>query len=119
MRQSKAAPRPLNPQDGEPFASAEEAWLWFSHCQIARIEGARYSSGLSPQPRPCEPDDIYRAVTRLRLQRALGPQHLQVLGRFGSRLAPPDPADGAGQLALWEEALDRLETALRPKGIVA
>ncbi|CAA7627412.1 hypothetical protein [Magnetospirillum sp. SS-4] len=107
--------------EGVPFSSAEEAWLWYARCQIARDEGVRYTAGLADIPRPCEPDDIAREVGRLHRGRRLRPGHLRVLGRFGGRLTAPDPQGDAtpGEAALWDEAMDRLTTPLRHKGIVA
>ncbi len=113
--------RPLARCNGEPFHTAEEAWLWYAHCQIARDEGARFSAAVGAVARPCDPDDIVKEVQRLYRDRALRRSHLSVLGRFGRRLAPPDPwaGDTPGEASLWAEALDRLATPLRRKGIVA
>lgn len=121
MRVAKFSPRPLSERAAEPFASAEEAWLWFSRCQMARIEGVRFTADAGEVARPCDPDDIYRAVAALCRQGRLGQAHVAVLGRFGCRLAPPDPwaGDRQGDARLWGEALDRLTTPLRAKGIVA
>lgn len=106
---------------GEPFASAEEAWFWFMQCLRARHDGARFVAGAGLVPRPCDPDDIWRALDRLHRRRRLQRSHLLVLRHFGERLMVPDPdrrteADAA---RLWDEALDRLGTVLRAKGIVA
>lgn len=121
MGRERYIPRNVGAAAGEPFGSAEEAWLWFSRCQLARIEGVRPAGGMGGAVRPCDPDDIYRAVMVLVRRRVLAGGHLTVLGRFGARLAPPDPwaDDTPGEAALWAEALDRLTTALRDKGIVA
>jgi hypothetical protein len=104
----------------EPFATCEEAWLWYVQCQIARDDGVRFTAGLGAVARPCEPDDIVREVQRLARGRVLRRSHLAVLGRFGWRLAPPDPwgDDTPAEASLWREALDRLATPLRRKGIV-
>ena len=47
-------------------------------------------------------------------------QHLAILGIFGLQERPPDPRRRDQQRAfrLWDEALDRLTTVLRQKGIV-
>ena len=121
MTQRRYIPKPLDQADGQPFVNAEEAWLWFAACQIARIDGIRPVAGDCAIPRPCDPDDIYRAVQRLTRQHRIGPAHIAVLGRFAVRQQPPAPedGDGAGQATLWAEALDHLETELRRKGIVA
>lgn len=121
MGRERYIPRAVGAAAGEPFDTAEEAWLWFSRCQLARIEGVKPAAGLGEAARPCEPDDIYRAVMALARRRVLASGHLTVLGRFGIRLMPPDPwaGDTPGEAALWAEALDRLTTVLRGKGIVA
>lgn len=105
----------------EAFTTAEEAWFWYARCQIARDEGVRFTAGLGAVARPCEPDDIVREVRRLHRANMLRSAHLRVLGRFGHRLSPPNPHgdDSTVEAGLWEEALDRLTTPLRHKGIVA
>ncbi|CAA7617614.1 hypothetical protein [Magnetospirillum sp. UT-4] len=121
MGRARYIPRQTAEVMPDPFASAEEAWLWYSRCQVARLEGVRCAGGLGLAERPCDPDDIVRAVMGLVRRGILAVAHLSVLGRFGARLAVPDPAAGDSQIdsRLWTEALDRLETVLRGKGIVA
>lgn len=70
--------------------------------------------------RPCDPDDIYRAVMNLRRRGFIGAMHLTVLARFGLVGRPPDRrcADEAEAAQWWGEALDRLATVLREKGII-
>jgi len=111
----------LSDQATEPFTTVEEAWLWFVRCAEARAEGARFAAGRGEVARPCEPDDIAREVGRLYRGRILQPVHLKVLDRFGRRLARPDPwaGDSPADARLWDEALDRLATPLRRKGIVS
>ncbi|WP_245651155.1 hypothetical protein [Paramagnetospirillum marisnigri] len=105
----------------EPFATVEEAWLWYVRCQAARDDGARFIAGLGMVARPCEPDDIAREVRRLAMRRVLRPAHLHVLGHLVGRAGRPDPwsDDPAAAALLWDEALDRLATPLKRKGIVA
>lgn len=121
MRVGKFAPRPLSERETEPFVTAEEAWLWFAQCQMARIEGVRFVADRGGVGRPCDPDDIYRAVVSLRRGGDLGERHVTVLGRFGCRLTPPNSlvGDARADVDAWEEALDRLAVVLRRKGIVA
>jgi len=111
----------LSDQTAEPFTTVEEAWLWFVRCCAAREDGARFGAGRGEVARPCEPDDIAREVGRLYRGRILRPAHLKVLDRFGRRLVSPDPGagDSAADALLWEEALDRLATPLKRKGIVS
>lgn len=94
--------------------------MWFARCQLARIEGVRFTADAGDVARPCDPDDIYRAMAHLVRRRELLADHVSVLGRFGCRLAPPDPwgGDSRGDAALWVQALDRLAGELRRKGIV-
>lgn len=121
MKHNKYIARPLAVRPAEPFATSEDAWLWYSQCQMARDHGVRFTAGLGDVERPCEPDDIVREVQRLYRRRVLRRAHLTVLGRFGLRQAPPDPwgGDTPGEACLWSEALDRLATPLKQKGILA
>jgi len=109
-------------QDAEtiPFADGQEAWFWFSRCQLMRRQGARFVSGMTEAPRPCDPDDVYRAVMDMYRQRLIGNPHLHVLGSYGEKLAPPDEyvRDEKKDVPLWRDALDRLGVALQKKGIV-
>ncbi|MBI2235765.1 MAG: hypothetical protein HYU60_02210 [Magnetospirillum sp.] len=113
--------RTLDTRTGEPFGSAEEAWFWYAQCQLARLDGARSVASAGATCRPCDPDDIYRAVDALYRRRRIDRTHVSILGRYGLRLCPPSPdgGGGRGEFTLWQEALDRLATILRHKGIVA
>ena len=103
-----------------PFANAEEAWFWYIRCQRVRWDGARFLNAPGETIRPCDPDDLYRAVSGLARARVIGGEHLRVLGTYGLRECPPDPRCREEQRAarLWDESLDRLTTVLRRKGIV-
>lgn len=105
-------------RSGEPFQTAEEAWLWYSLCQQARLDGARMRAGMGLVARPCAPDDIAREVSRLYRRRVLRGAHLRVLVRLGCARGV---ATGGGEAEerLWREALDHLDEPLRAKGIVA
>jgi hypothetical protein len=106
---------------GTAFESAEEAWFWFVRCHQVRREGAQLAEGRGQFARPCDADDIYRAAMTLARQGILVRTHLAVLGKFGLAGRPPDirRLDEAHAARLWDEALDRLTTILRGKGIVA
>lgn len=120
MRQARYIPRPLYEMASIPFANAEEAWFWFVRCQLARCEGARFIGASNNIKRPCEPDDLYRAVMGLLRQRRIGVEHLRVLSLFGLRESPPDPRcrEEERSARLWDVALDHLTTVLKRKGIV-
>lgn len=111
---------PSQDVDTVPFADGEEAWLWFSRCQLMRKEGARFVAGMVETPRPCLPDDVYREVMKLYRRREIENDHLQVLGSYGVKLVPPDeryPREYR-DARLWNEALKNLSKALKIKGIV-
>lgn len=116
-----AAVRVLSERPAEPFGNVEEAWFWFWQCQIARDEGARFVAGAGQIARPCDPDDIACAALSLARRHIIDRRHLRVLAEYGRALAPPDARlpDQVVALQLWEDALDRLSTVLRAKGIVA
>lgn len=102
------------------FGSAEEAWFWFVRCQQVRREGAQLSGGAGGFSRPCDPDDIYCAIIGLQRRGVISGAHLAVLGHFGLLGRAPDArcAEEAVAAQRWAEALDRLATVLRAKGIV-
>lgn len=116
-----AAVRVLSQRDAVPFDDAEAAWFWFWQCQIARDEGARFVADAGTVARPCDPDDVARAALALVRRRVLDRRHLAVMGAFGRALVPPDSrlAEEAAAARLWDEAMDRLATPLRARGIIA
>lgn len=103
-----------------PFSDAEEAWFWYARCQRARIECARFGDQIALRGRPCDPDDIYRALMNLRRRGRVHQGHLRTLGKYGLLDRTPDPRcrEEETEARLWDEALDRLLTPLREKGIV-
>lgn len=121
MTQKRFVPRGCNALvPSSPFVSAEEAWFWYVRCQEARRQGARFANAATYE-RPCDPDDIYRAVLCLIRGGRIRQAHLLVLGRFGLLGRPPDRRCSEEQrlASLWEEALDRLASVLGKKGILA
>ena len=48
----------------QPFRSAEAAWFWCMGFLAARAEGAGAAFGTGGN-RPCEPDDVVKALDRL------------------------------------------------------
>jgi len=120
-RRTRHVPRPLSERQTEPFDSAETAWLWYQRARLNRAEGARLAADPLAAARPCDPDDIARALRHLTVAKVLRPAHVRVLDRHGRRLIPPDARlpEEEVDAALWAEALDRLTTPLKRKGIVA
>lgn len=121
MGKNHYAPHPLPPLSNHPFAAAEDAWFWYCKSQIARREGARFSTIPGRLAKPCDPDDIYCALDRLYRAGKLRRGHLIVLADYGLKLTPPDARAGAERTAarLWDEALSILGDALRAKGLLA
>ena len=104
--------------EGEPFRDAEEAWFWTMRVLMARREGTvRPRSGI---PRPCEPNDILRCLDNLYRSRRIDLIHARVLRIWGERqMVPPSSWQGEhSHAALWREAMEELEWALRFKGII-
>lgn len=111
-------PPPLIRTRFEPFEDAEQAWLWACNALRARREGIRTSgNGIK---RPCDPDDVLRALDRLYRNRRIDLGHARVLRKWGERQAAPDVRRASEHTAavLWREALERLDWPLREKGIV-
>ncbi|WP_366658056.1 hypothetical protein [Fodinicurvata sp. EGI_FJ10296] len=121
MQCSRYVRKPQDEYATVPFSSAEEVWFWFIRAHEASAAGARARAGMALYPRPCEPVDVARVVDRLYRQRRLLRDHLLVLAHYGRRLMAPNP-DYRQEIkasSLWREAFDRIEPALRSKGIVA
>ncbi|OEJ67527.1 hypothetical protein [Magnetovibrio blakemorei] len=121
MARLRLIPKPISVKNVIPFKDAAEAWFWYVRAERLRREGVRFSDTDSGYTRPCLPDDIYCAVMRLRARRLIGAQHLKVLAEFGWRESPPDSrvSGEEGSVILWNDALDRLTTPLKEKGIVS
>lgn len=104
----------------QPFASAEDAWLWTMAALIARREGARYTANKGTVTRPCDPDDVVKCLDGLYRQRRIDLAHARILRIWGERQMTPSAAIAVerNDRRLWLEALERLEWPLRVKGIV-
>src|SRR4029078_10141980 len=113
--------RPHRGATSRPSARAAEACFWGMQCLAAQAEGARFRADQSAVARPCEPDDLIVSVESLARAGRLRAAHIRTLFGFGRRLAAPDPRCREEEQAarLWDEALDRLTTPWRQKGIVA
>jgi len=103
-----------------PFHSAIEAWFWYIRAERLRFNGAKLGGSTPVMARPCEPDDINRAVMALYRNKTLKREHLKILASFGWAERVPDARVGAEARAatLWDEALARLGVELKIKGII-
>lgn len=119
MPRPRYVPKTMQQCQDVPFSDAEEAWFWYIRAQKARRDGLRFD-GPRRLSRPCDPDDIYRTLVALRQRGKVHRAHVDVLAHFGFREQPPDPRCREEQrpARLWGEALDRMATVLREKGIV-
>ena len=120
MGQNTYSPRPVSLEEGEPFDTVEQAWLWSVQVTIARHEGARVTAGRGRVPRPCEPSDIMGVVCTMNRDARLSNRHVSVLVRYGRRHGAPDSTRRREyrNARLWDEALNCLILPLRDKGIV-
>lgn len=120
MSKSRRSAKPLPEKHEIPFLDAQEAWFWFMDSMRARVDGARQRFDASLYARPCEPDDLYRLVMGLRRAGLIHDAHLRVLAAYGWRGAPPDPrvSEEVRAERLWDEAVDRLTTALKARGLI-
>lgn len=111
--------RPLL-SEAQPFRSAEAAWLWTMECIVARRGGSGEAFGIGAN-RPCEPDDVVKALDRLYRQRRLGLHHARIMRIWGEKGRAPlaylttEKADAR----IWSEAMRAMDTPLRARGIVA
>lgn len=120
--------RPVRTPPGTvPFADAAQAWFW----TVAAL-AARHGAGIGHRSsrsdgrggprvqRPCDPDDVIRALDLLYRRGGIGPLHARVLRRWGERFTvPPAGGTAAADAELWAEAMAQLDGVLRPKGILA
>lgn len=108
-----------------PFDDAAQAWFWTVAALAARQGnglGRRSSDAQAGRriPRPCDPDDIIRALDLLYRRGGIGPTHARILRRWGERFTVP-AAGGttSADAVLWAQAMEQLDGVLRPKGIIA
>ena len=75
---------------------------------------------MSRNARPCEPDDVYRVVKRLSVNKIISRRHIHTLAFYGKNERPPDPRCREEERAhiLWNEAFDKITTVLKKKDII-
>lgn len=107
-----------------PFEDAAQAWFWTVASLAARHgaglgRGSQAGQGGVRIARPCDPDDVIRALDLLYRRGGIGPTHARVLRRWGERFTIPAPGGTSAEDALlWSEAMAQLDGVLRPKGIL-
>ena len=101
------------------FGTVDEAWFWTAEALLGRHTGAEKRAAAVAR-RPCDPDDIVKAIDRLYRKRRLLMDHLTVLTKWGQQGRRPsqDHPSEARDWVLWREALDRLAPELQRRGIV-
>ncbi len=101
------------PPPPQPFATAEQALVWFTRAQAGGEIGA--------VPRACQPAAVLQQIDRLWRHRLLLRDHLLVLAHYGRRGAAPRPQvkREARACTLWSEAVAVLEAPLRQLGLLA
>jgi hypothetical protein len=97
----------------KPFVSAEEAWFWTVTALRARQQDLKMPKG---EVRPCDPDDVIRALDGLYRQGRIGPDHARVLRRYGEQGVVPKEIEN--DRTLWDESMSHLLSQLSAKGIV-
>ncbi|MCK5296783.1 MAG: hypothetical protein KAJ75_07815 [Alphaproteobacteria bacterium] len=117
MSGRKICPRPIAETQVALFENSEEAWFWYCRSQILRDSGARLSGNDNIAARPCDADDIYKAVKSLLIAGRLRKYHLKTLLKFGYLSTPPDDrvSEQKKESGWWKEALNLLSTILRQK----
>ncbi len=102
-----------------PFPNGEQAWFWTMAALESRREGTG-RGGNCATPRPCDPDDVIRALDQLYRNRRIDLVHARILRIWGERgTAPSTLHPGqASDARIWREAIDRLDAKLRARGIV-
>jgi hypothetical protein len=99
----------------KPFKSAEHAFFWF----MRSLESEKHT-GLFGQQRPCEPQDIRRAIERLVRGGFISPQQVTVLRTYGLQGRSPEAGkdEQKHDSKLWNAAMKTLRDELAGKGIV-
>ncbi|MBD5398134.1 hypothetical protein HDR60_01345 [bacterium] len=109
----------LENESGEVlFECAEDAWFWY--CKYEKRNPYKSNNSNKVIVRPCMLDDIYLSVVKLYLAKKISERHLKTLIKYGRLQCPPDSRikDEEMEALWWDDAIDKLETVLRKKGIV-
>ena len=117
---SRRSTTPAVHAEGQPFGTAEEAWLWTAAALTARRDGARVAAGRGKIRRPCEPDHVVRCLDRLYATRKVTLTQARVLRVWGERQQAPDPrhVGERADYAVWEDVMAVLTPSLRSRGLI-
>jgi hypothetical protein len=104
---------------GRPFETTDQAWFWTIAALQARAAGTG-GTARSGTERPCDPDDVIRALDQLYRARRIDLLHARILRIWGERGTSPSPLHPreAQDAAIWQEAMARLGARLCARGIV-
>ena len=102
--------------EGVKFATAEDALIWASMCQLARDEGS--GGGAQSVERGCEVNYIWAVTKRLYSDRRcrLGGEHIKAIRLYGAGDCNPELRRRYERY--WDEAVQDHEEPLRLKGII-
>lgn len=98
-----------------PFTSVESAWF----STIRDMQSAPIRALSEPARRRV--DAVIKCLDTLYRNRRIEMLHVRIMRIWGARGVAPNPARQRenSDWRIWQEAMDRLDAALRAKGIVA
>ncbi len=101
----------------DKFQNAEQMWFWFLYSKSVRNDIGR-NNGRDATRRVCELVDVETLITKLYLSGKLTDAHLSVMKEFGDRCRAPHQYIWRENhaAAIWNSAMDILDTAAREKG---
>jgi hypothetical protein len=99
------------------FSSAEDAWFWVFERNTA---GSTQTKLWGEPKRSFEPEAVLKTIDRLYRNRQLQRDHLHVLAFYGRRMSAPRPERRREMRAhaLWTEAFQMIDPALKKIGVV-
>lgn len=100
-----------------PFPTIETAWFW----TIRAVQTGPIRQTGSPESERRRIEDVIKCLDTLYRNRRIEMLHVRILRIWGMRGVAPDPARvrERSDWRIWHEAMERLDGALRTRGIVA
>lgn len=107
-----------NLNDTEKFQSSEQLWFWFLFSKSIQNNFLRKNTTVR---RPCELLDVETLITKLYLSGKLTAEQLNIMKKFGDKKRAPHQYIYSENkaAALWQSAMNTLDTAAREKGWLA